>query len=388
MSAKLRLYVENGTDYRKSTREIGVYDTYVDDWDSSVLTWNNGRVDDRELLSSFTVTATGYAIEDVGWHEVDITDYLKNNCIDDKLSLMIKSVSTPAYETTITSGIDNGSSIPENAPVLIIEYEKEANIMPWRLEYTSASDTYVYQHEPGVNFADNEIVSVNYTSDNTRTDYWGQDGYLSFNIGNMTPEARSNMGHAVLWLYVDESSDKRNSTRTINVSANDGLKYNAETLKWFVSRMTGNVNIGNFTVRGNGYEVKDPGWRQIDVTKFIHSSKNSDIEFILEMTSNQSHPVHIRSKEHLSDKSPKLIIEDMTTLVDISDNHDTDVSSKKPIMYKYIPKTNDKYILSSVGGIGSSAILLDENMKKLAVSENADEDFKIAYKLEKDKNII
>ncbi|MCI8979918.1 MAG: leucine-rich repeat domain-containing protein, partial [Clostridia bacterium] len=384
-SAKLKLYVENGTDYRKSTREIGIYDTYMNNWNGSTMTWSSGKVDAKSLLASFTVTATGYEIEDVGWHETDITEYVKYNCIDDKLSLMIKAVTDPAYETTITSGME-GNQLTSNIPVLEIEYEAEAKIMPWRLDYGPSSDTYVYQHEPNENFSDNEILSVNYTSDDTRTDYWGQDTYLSFNIGNMTATAKNNIRRAVLWLYVDESSDIRNSTRTINVSANDGLKYNANTLTWLSNRMIGDINIGDFTVQGNGYVINDPGWRQIDVTEFIKSATNTDIEFILKMTSDQPHPVYIHSMEYpISDTRPKLVIENRTSFVDISDNYDTEVSPSASILYKYIPKSNDEYILSSVGGTGSAAILLDENMNKLAVSENIDGEFKITYNLEKDK---
>lgn len=384
-SAKLRLYVENGTDYRKSTREIGVYDTYVNNWDGSTMTWSDGRIDSRTLISSFTVTATGYAIEDVGWREIDITDYLKNNCIDDTLSLMLKSISTTAYETTITSGVNNGT-VTDNMPSLIIEYEEETDIMPVRTYYTPSADTYIYQHEPNNKFNNQELLSVNYTADVTRNDYWGQDAYLSFNIEDMTEEDRNNMGRAVLWIYVDENSDNRNSTRTINISANDGLKYDAENLTWSSSRVEGDVNISDITVTGNGYEVKDIGWRQIDVTEFIGTATQANVEFILKMMSNQEHPVKIRSMEYPDISTrPKLIIESKARIVDISDNYMTEIVPNERIVYKYIPKNNDKYILSSVDGAGSSVILLDENMVQLAISEKTDGEFNLKYDLNKGK---
>lgn len=202
----------------------------------------------------------------------------------------------------------------------------------------------------------------------------------------MTEEDRNNMGRAVLWIYVDENSDNRNSTRTVNVSANDGLKYNAENLTWSPARIDGDINIDDFTVYGNGYEVKDPGWRQIDVTEFIGTSSEANIEFILKMTSDQEHPIKIRSMEYPDISTrPKLIIESKAKVVDISDNYMTDIIPNERIVYKYIPKNNDEYILSSIDGAGSSVILFDENMDELAISEKTEGEFNLKHHLDKDK---
>ena len=104
------------------------------------------------------------------------------------------------------------------------------------------------------------------------------------------------------------------------------------------------------------------------------------------MTSDQPHPVYIHSMEYpTSDTRPKLVIEKKISFMDISDNYDTEVSPNESILYKYIPKSDNEYILSSVGGTGSSVMLLDENMNKLEVSENVDGEFKLIHNLEKDK---
>lgn len=85
---------------------------------------------------------------------------------------MLKSISTTAYETTITSGVNNGS-VTDNMPSLVIDYEGEADIMPVRTYYSPYTDTYIYQNEPNNKFNNEEFLSVNYTADSTRNDYWG-----------------------------------------------------------------------------------------------------------------------------------------------------------------------------------------------------------------------
>ncbi|MCI8404291.1 MAG: DNRLRE domain-containing protein [Clostridia bacterium] len=390
-SAKLHLYVENGEDYRKSTRTIGVYDTYENTWDGKTMTWNNGRVSERTLLGTFDVTATGYIIEDVGWHEVDITDYLKNQCIDNILSLMLKPISTQAYETVISSVIyddwDEYVFFNENKHMPFIEIEY-ADSKIARNSYTPSKDTYTYQREADRNFSNSEFMYINYTPDENNNNYWGQDSYLSFNISNMTKAEREHITNASLWLYVDSTSDNRNSQRTINVSANDGLKYSADSITWNSGRVLGANNIGDFTVQGNGYVIKDPGWRQIDVTEFIKSAKNSDVEFVLKMMSESPHPIKIRSKENsIEDTRPRLVIENnlATDIVDISNNYVTEIASHEGKFYKYSPSKDEQYIFSSVGGAGLSAVLLDEKMNKIVESDDSNGDFKIEYFLKKDK---
>lgn len=388
-SAKLHLYVENGQDHRKSTRTIGVYDTYENTWDGKTMTWNNGRVAARSLLGTFDVTATGYIIEDIGWHEVDITDYLKNQCIDDTLSLMLKSISSPAYETVISSGLIDDETwykyYHENKRMPFIEIEYE-NATFTRKNYIPSKDTYTYQREADKNFSNSEFLYVNYTSDESNNNYWGQDAYLSFNISNLKKPEREHITSASLWLYVDSTSDNRNSHRTINVSANDGLRYSADNLTWNSGRATGKSNIGDFTVEGNGYEVKDPGWKRIDVTEFIKSAQNSDVEFILKMMSESPHPVKIRSQEHsMIDTRPRLVIDNnlITDIVNISDNYVTEIAMNEKKFYKYSPARDDKYIFSSVGGVGLSAVLLDMQLNEIVKSDNVDGDFKIKYPLKK-----
>lgn len=394
-SAKLNLYVENGTDNRKSVREIGVYDTYVNNWDGSTMTWNKGRVGARSLLGSFNVTATGHMIEDVGWHEVDITEYLKNEYIDNELSLILKSISTQAYETIITSGIYKDSfehwdkHNNKNIPVLEIKYDDEADITINRSYYSPSSDTYIFQREPNKSFSGSEFLSINYTP-NTQSSNWGQDSYLSFDIKNITVPDRKKINRATLWLYVDEASDCRDSIRTVNISANDGLNYNSDTLIWNMGRPIGQYDIEEFSVEGNGFNIVNSGWRKIDVTDFIKSSKKEDVEFILKMTSAQAHPVKIRSSEHSNiDTRPQLVIDRDLSMEklseDISGVHCTDAVLHGQELYKYIPNSNDDYIFSSVNGVGLSAILFDENMNELSASDNIDGNFKIEHYLEKNK---
>lgn len=397
-SAKLHLYLQQyGGDTRASTREIGVYDTYSNEWDGKTMTWDNGRVGLRSLLGSFTVTANGYLFDEdsLGWHEIDITDYLKYNCIDNELSLALKMISTQAHEVQFVSGIYNDAytnldmQINKNIPVLEIEYEPEEDISNTRTSHLPSADTYTYQQEPSNNFSANEYLSINYTPDENRSGYWGQNAYLSFDISGMTKVDRKNVNSAALWLYVDATSDYRNSTRQINISANDGLKYNSNTLVWNSDNLTGSNNISDFSVTGNGYNVVDSGWRKIDVTDFIKSSTNSDIEFILKMTSTQAHPVKIRSNENsIVNTRPRLVIDSSVTdisVIDISNNHCTDINSSESL-YKYTPSRDDTYIFSSVGGGKLSAILLDEDMNELAVSNDINGDFKMEHHLEKDKS--
>ena len=394
-SAKLHLHLYGG-DTRASTREIGIYDTYSNEWDGKTMTWESGRVGLKSLLNSFKVTANGYFFNeaDEGWHEIDITDYLKYNCIDNELSLALKMISAQAHEVSFVSGIYNDNftfqdmHINKDMPVLEIKYEQEDAISIQRKSYATSGDTYIYQQKPFNNFSEEQYISINYTPDESRNDYWGQDAYLSFNIDDITVDKRNNIGRAVLWLYVDDTSDTRNSERTINISANDGLKYNASTLVWKAGRISGDSNIGDFTVKGDGYKIKNPGWRQIDVTEFIKSARNSDIEFILKMTSVQAHPTNIRSSEHTQiNTRPKLVIDNNLSMeaIDISNNHSTETSSEGTKLYKYVPKETNKYTFSSVGGTELSAILLDENMNQLTVSDNIDGEFKMTYNLEQDK---
>lgn len=390
-SAKLHLYVENGEDNRKSIREIGVYDTYLNNWDGSTMTWASGRKDARSLLGSFTVTATGHMIEDVGWHEVDITEYLRNNCIDNELSLMLKSISTQAYETIITGGVYNDSftlsdkNKNKNMPVLEVELYEDEDIETIHSSCPLLADTYTYQQSYSDNFSSDKFLSVNYTYNENQAGYWGQDAYLSFNTGDMSLIEKNSIENAVLWVYVDETSDIRASTRTINVSANDGIKYNADTLTWSSGRMAGENNIGDFEVNGNGYNIVNPGWRQINVTDFIKTSQNTNVEFILKMTSIQAHPVKIRSNENPDiNTRPKLVIQ-KSYIKDISDSHVTEICMDKQKIYQYIPSKDDEYIFSSVDGRLSEAILIDADMNELVKSDNAECDFNIKYPLKKDK---
>lgn len=315
-SAKLYLNVENDGDMRSSVREIGVFDTFVNDWDGKSMTWSEGKAGARTLLGSFNVTSTGYMIKDIGWHEVDLTDYLKKD-INSDLSLMLKMLSTKAHETVITGGtynekVDGFDQLLENKymPALVITYKNEADLTETtQVDIPPLSDTYISQHsnEYNMNFENNEFLAVNYTGDAAGNRLWGQDSYLSFNIDEIKDKY---VDSATLWLYVDENSDTRYSTRDLKVLGNYGLQYNSKTLSWGNGRPDGAVEVGGFTVQANGYDVVDPGWKKIDVTDFLDSATDSDIEFIIKMTSNTQHPVKIRSKEYADENTrPRLIIE-------------------------------------------------------------------------------
>lgn len=391
-SAKLHLYVENEGDMRESVRTIGVYDTYENNWDGQLMTWKEGRVGSRTLIDTFTVTATGYMIEDVGWHEIDITDYLKNNCIDDELSLMLKMISTQAYQTVITSGVYNDAftlqdmMTNKNIPVLEIEYDSEDSSVSNRKEFNASADTYISQHstEYSTNFSNSEYLCVNYTPNEIGNGSWGQDSYLTFNLDGINELERANIGSAKLWLYVDPKSDVRKSLRKITVSGNNGLKYSADTISWSRGRFFGKYELGGFTVEGNGYEVLTSGWKQIDVTDFVKSTDSQEVEFILKMVSETQHPIKIHSSEY-SDEStrPRLII-DMQP-IDISQNYFTNVPLNERLMYKFIPTATNEYIFTSVGGNGLTAVLFDENMEQLSVSENAGGEFRVRYSFETGK---
>ncbi len=319
-SAKLYLYVENEGDMRKSTREIGVYDTYENEWNGQEMTWSDGRERARTLLGSFTVKATGAAIDwdDIGWHEVDITDYLKNDCIDDALSLMLKMKSEHVYKTVITSGIYNESFTArdmranKNIPVLAIEYESEDTAKLKRFECDVLADTYISQHdtEYSTNFCGSEYISVNYTPDNTGNNYWGQDGYLAFDMTELNGIQRKDIESAALWVYVDGNSDIRRSLREIMVFANYDISYDSSIITWEDGRLEGVCSLGTFNVEGNGYEVLTPGWRKIDITDYLKSTTSYQIDFILKMTSGSQHPVKIRSSEYPNEKThPRLVID-------------------------------------------------------------------------------
>lgn len=312
-SAKLHLYVENEGDMRESVRTIGVYDTYVNDWDGQTMTWDEGRVGSRTLLDTFTVTATGHMIEDVGWHEVDITDYLKYNCIDNELSLMLKSVSTQAYETTITSGIYNESFTFEdmhqnkNIPVLEIECVPENNVAFRITSYNASKDTYVAQRTPNntVDFSDDEYLRVNYTDSENGNNRYGNYSYIDFEI----PEVNSNLiASAKLWIYVDENSDIRNSTRTIGVfkPASDWIL----PMTWESARVASLGDaISSFTVSGNGYYITDPGWRCVDVTDYVKNLESDSAQFMLKVTQGSAHTVLLRSMEYTDEATrPRLIV--------------------------------------------------------------------------------
>lgn len=381
-SAKLNVYVKGG-DTRQSTREIGVFDTYVSDWNGQTMTWNDGKPETRSLLGSFTVSANGHLIEeeDLGWHEIDVTDYLKNNCIDDKLSLALKMVSEQAHDIVIDSGVYNENFTFQdmhknrNIPVLSIEYEAEEFYTQQRSTYSPVSDTYVSQYgsERNMNFANNEYLGVNYTSDESRTDYWGQDSYLAFNV-DLTDSQREKIKSAKLWLYVDETSDTRDSTRTVSVSGNSGLNYNASGLTWSSGRPTGEYELGSFNVQGNGFELVTPGWRQIDVTEFIKTANNSELEFILKMDSNTQHPVKVRSREHLDGgTTPKLILD-----VYVPDSSDLpndilqaiEISQYNPIVNQCFYGNDDKdyvYYNAPMDGIYRISIFKDNCNAKVDI---------------------
>lgn len=389
-SAKLHLYLsEDGGDTRASTREIGVYDTYSNEWDGRTMTWDNGRVGFKSLINSFEVSANGYLFDedDVGWHDIDITDYLKNHCIDDELSLGLKMISTQEHEVRFVSGIYNDSFALQdmhdnrNIPVLEIKYEPEENTMIKRVSYIPSGDTYIDQQHGNTNFFKSELLGVNYTAEESSTDYWGQYTYLDFDISNIDIDT---LLSAKLYLYVDESSDTRTSTRTIGIYEGNACSRMYQ-VTW-KDRVTSNQDrcIGTFEVNGNGSRVTDAGWREIDLSDYLKEYDGNILSLNVKMISNQAHPVKIRSCEHTKiNTRPRLVIENK--LIDISDNHAIDISTGKTKLYKYVPKTDDNYIFSSVGASGATAVLLDGNLNQLAESNNIDDGFKIEYNLEKNR---
>lgn len=320
ISAKLHLYVMTDGDTRESTREIGVYDTCVNTWNGRTMTWDDGQASVRSLLGSFTVSADGHMFneEDLGWREIDITEYLRDDCIDDELSLTLRMMSTQAHNVVIASGVYNDNFTFEDmhnnrfAPVLEIECVPKEEAIIERNVYTPSADTYISQNgsERNENFANSEFLGVNYTPDMTRSDYWGQEAYLSFDLSDVNSTDRKNIQSANLWLYVDETSDVRDSVRNLTVKGNDGIKYNADLINWTSGTLSGDYELGSFTVEGNGYSVETPGWKQINITEFLKSSNESNIEFILQMMPDIQHPVNIRSNEYNDESTrPRIVID-------------------------------------------------------------------------------
>lgn len=366
-----------------------MYDTYTTTWNGQTMTWDNGQTGARSLLGSFTVSSDGHMFneEDLGWHEIDITEYLRDDCIDNVLSLTLRMMSTQAHDIVIASGVYNDSFTFQDmhnnrfAPVLEIDYTAEEESLIERNTYSPVKDAYISQNgsDRSANFANSEFLGVNYTPDETRSDYWGQESYLSFDLSDIDTVSRQNIYSATLWLYVDETSDPRGSVRTVSVKGNDGNKYNADSMTWGNGTLSGEYELGNFTVEGNEYTIETPGWKQIDVTDFLKATNASNVEFILQMTSDTQHPIKIRSSEHMDiDTRPKLIIDNHP--IDISNDYFIETSSKVKT-YMYIPKTTDEYIFSSVDGNGLSAVLLDENMQQLSVSTNTNGNFNLRYSL-------
>jgi len=312
-SAKLRLYVESTGDIRNSTRTIGIFDTYENDWDGQSITWGNMGLGARTQLGSFTVSANGYQVLDPGWREIDVTEYLKNG-IDQQLSFMAKMTSTAGHPVAITSGTYNGS--PEdfdetlhgqNMPALVVEYN-ESGLTPYdRISLYASQDTYVDQNNQTTSFSNSEYLKVNYTANEGRSDYYGNHSYLDFDVSGIV---KVFVNSAKLWVYVDANSDVRKSTRTIGVFKT--ASNWSPSMTWANGRVASSGDeINSFTVSGNNYYITDPGWRCVDVTDYVKTLgyDNDNASFMLKTIYGNAHPVSFRSMEHNNTATrPRLVL--------------------------------------------------------------------------------
>lgn len=178
-----------------------------------------------------------------------------------------------------------------------------------RMILPAAEDTYVSQHgeESAKNFAGAALCGINYTRSENGTGGWGQYAYLKFNTGEI-PKDR--LISAKLWVYVDESSDKRNSTRTIGVYDTRTRDWDGTAMTWENGRVSeGDRRLGTFEVTGNGSIIEDAGWRAVDVTEYLAGYPEDVLGIMAKMVSTTAHPVNIRASGPDSRTAPQLVVE-------------------------------------------------------------------------------
>lgn len=333
--ASLWVYVENDGDYRKSTREIGIFDTYSNAWSHGSMSWAKGRVSSRSLLGSFLVSADGYQITDPGWREIDLTEYIKNT-IDVDLSLMLKMISTTGHEVALSGQYSDyyPSVLSKYRPALAINCDMDFVQDYERRTIPAARDTYVAQRTPEhtSNYLESPYLSVNYTSSETGNKNYGNYSYIDFNISGINKEAITSVK---LWVYVDPESDNRSSQRTVGVFKPKWTWVNSMT--WENDRAPSDGDaIASFTVRGNGYNIVDPGWKCVEVTDYVKNLNTGTASFMLKAIQSSAHPVKLRSSEHANkETAPQLVIEYTKRTIRELFRTKT-VSCKKDTVYKMI----------------------------------------------------
>lgn len=363
-SAKLRVYVEDVGDPRASTREIGIFDASNKDWDGKSLTWSSGQHYSKSQLGSFTVTADGSKITDAGWREIDITEYMRNN-IEDTLSFIAKMTSTRGHYVTISSGTYSGNPkyfddrlYNKNMPQLEVDYCAADAAEYSRTVLTASKDTYVDQHNPRVNYINNEYLQVNFTDSETRGDRYGSYSYLDFDMSEIDSESLSS---ARLWVYVDPSSDTRDSTRTIGVF--EPSEKWSDNITWSNKRVSAKGEaIAEYTVSGNSFDIIDYGWKCVDVTDYVKNVllKTNAVSFMMKAVNSNAHPVLIRSSEYSDEATrPKLVINNEQEISDFDFRTEysnetvliegsTGIRGSKQVLIRIFDPNNDLKVIDQI----------------------------------------
>lgn len=109
---------------------------------------------------------------------------------------------------------------------------------------------------------------------------------------------------------MDESSDKRNSTRTIGVYDTRTRDWDGTAMTWENGRVSeGDRRLGTFEVTGNGSIIEDAGWRAVDVTEYLAGYPEDVLGIMAKMVSTTAHPVNIRASGPDSRTAPQLVVE-------------------------------------------------------------------------------
>lgn len=154
--------------------------------------------------------------------------------------------------------------------------------------------TYVSQHGEDVNtnFYGSSTMKVNYTKNAGGSEAYGQYGYMKFDISDID---RDLIVSAKLRVHVEDTGDKRFSTRTVGIFETCESDWDGSIITWENGKSESGTLLGSFTVSANGYNIIDTGWREIDVTEYLQNGIGSCVSLMAKMTSDVAHNVIITS---------------------------------------------------------------------------------------------
>jgi|GEM_PF-2267350 len=117
-AAKIRIFVNN---MDSGTCNLRLYGITNDSWNASAMTWNSGAPNH----TGYNITGSGYydlgltpsydPVNQVGFYDFDVTDFLKNHCYGDKKASFILRA-----DTSNSVGVSIDSALRERPPQLVI----------------------------------------------------------------------------------------------------------------------------------------------------------------------------------------------------------------------------------------------------------------------------